>query len=145
MLQKVMPSFCFPLLPQLDFWLSLWRAHDLHLSSSSTYWAPNLLLNSLLTMAMSHKILSILCGSFSVLYLFTDKVKCNVTKPKSLGVPPWFSALLCALLWLSPSSSLDMQAICGTFSILLLFHLHSYIMPKYCHLCTSKTRKCSAA
>lgn len=33
-------------------------------------------------------------------------------------------------MWLRPSSSLDMQATCGTFSILLLFHLHSCIVPK---------------
>lgn len=65
---KVRPPFRFPLLPQLDFWLFLWAlytAHHLHLSS--TYWAQNLLLNSLLTMAMSHKLLSVVCGSSSEL------------------------------------------------------------------------------
>lgn len=86
------------------------------------------------------------CVSASLCYyLFTDKVKCIVTKPKSLGVPPQSSALLCTLLWLRPSSSLDMQAICGTFSILLLFHLRSCIMPKYCHFCFSEPIKHSAA
>lgn len=64
-----------------------------------------------------------------------------MTKPKSPWVPPQLSALLCALLWLRPSSSLDMQAICGTFSILLSFHLHTCIMPKCCHLYFSKNHE----